>query len=157
MNSDRTHGWLTLAANLGVIVSLLLLAFEINQSTRATIAAASEGLTGHSLDFMAARLDNDIVALASFKERQGLALEGIESHQLELLQHLNFRLFESAYLQHERGFFEQTEWERYERIIAELMRDDARAQAMWARTEGGWTDEFAEEVERIRRAANSDQ
>ena len=41
MDSGKVNQWLTLLANLGVIVSILLLTFEINQSTKATVAAAS--------------------------------------------------------------------------------------------------------------------
>ena len=148
--SDRTHSWLTLAANLGVIVSILLLAYEINQSTKATIAAASEGLTEHSLEFMTARLDNEVVARATFKSRHGIDLDDFEQDQLLLLQHLNFRLFEGAFLQYRRGLYDKSEWERYERIIASLVSGDDHAIEMWDQTSGGWTTEFAAEVERIR-------
>ena len=155
MISNRTQSWLTLAANLGVIVSILLLAYEINQSTKATIAAASEGLTDHSLAFMSARLDNEVIARATFKSRNGEELDELEHDQLIMLQHLNFRLFESGFLQFRRGLYERSEWERYERIIASLMSGNRHAIEMWNQTEGGWTTEFAEEVERIRTANTS--
>lgn len=152
MISDRTQNWLTLAANLGVIISILLLAYEINQSTKATIASASEGLTEHSLAFMSARLDNEIVARATFKSRHGQELDDFENDQLVLLQHLNFRLFESAYLQFRRGLYEKSEWQRYERIIASLISEDRHAIEMWNQTSDGWTAEFIDEIERIREA-----
>ena len=44
MDSGKVNQWLALAANFGVIVSLLLLTFEINQSTKATVAAASNSV-----------------------------------------------------------------------------------------------------------------
>jgi len=44
MTTERVNTWLTLGANIGVIVSLLFLAFEINQSTKATAAAASDSV-----------------------------------------------------------------------------------------------------------------
>lgn len=44
MTTKRVNTWLSLGANLGVIVSLLFLAFEINQSTKATIAAAGDSV-----------------------------------------------------------------------------------------------------------------
>lgn len=155
MISDRTQSWLNLAANLGVIISILLLAYEINQSTKATIAAASEGLTEHSLAFMSARLDSEIVARATFKSRHGEELSDIEHDQLVMLQHLNFRLFESAFLQYRRGLYERSEWERYERIIASLLPESPQAEEMWTETAGGWTIEFFEEVERIRQTAGA--
>ncbi len=44
MITERFNTWLTLGANIGVIVTLLFLAFEINQSTKATEAAASNSV-----------------------------------------------------------------------------------------------------------------
>ena len=155
MISDRTQSWLTLAANLGVIASILLLAYEINQSTKATIAAASEGLTEHSLVFMSARLDNEVVARATYKSRHGQELDEFEDDQLVLLQHLNFRLFESAYLQFRRGLYEKSEWERYERIIAFLISENRHTIEMWNESSGDWSAEFTEEVERIRDAESA--
>jgi len=152
MDSENANTWLSLAANFGVIVSLLLLAYEINQSTQATIAAASQGLTDQSLSYFEAQLDSSIVALALHKQAQDEELTGYESHQLEILQHINFRLFENAFLQYKRGFYEEREWERYRRIIASNLANNPSAVRMWERTQGngGWTDEFAAEVESLR-------
>jgi hypothetical protein len=44
MTTGRVNTWISLGANIGVIVSILFLAFEINQSTKATTAAASDSV-----------------------------------------------------------------------------------------------------------------
>ena len=44
MDKDKLNSWLTLGANVGVIIGLLLLAYEINQATKATEAAASDSV-----------------------------------------------------------------------------------------------------------------
>ncbi len=44
MITERFNTWLNLGANIGLIVTLLFLAFEINQSTKATEAAASNSV-----------------------------------------------------------------------------------------------------------------
>ncbi len=44
MNSDDWNRWLTLGANLGVFVGLILVAYEINQSgTQLELAASGDG------------------------------------------------------------------------------------------------------------------
>ena len=70
MDKDRINRWLTLTANFGVIVSLLFLAYEINQSTKATIAAASQGLTDQSITYFEAQLDPGVISQAVYKQRQ---------------------------------------------------------------------------------------
>ena len=150
MDVDRTNRWLTLTANIGVIISLLFLAYEISQSTKATIAAASQGLTDQSITYFEAQLDPGVISQAVYKQRQGNDLSSYELHQLDLLQHLNFRLFENAFLQYKRGFYEEREWERHRRIIAQNMANNPSAIQMWERTRGGWTDEFTAEVDSLR-------
>jgi hypothetical protein len=150
VESARLNSLLTLAANVGVIVSLLFLAYEINQSTQATIASASQGLTDQSLEYFGMLIDEDAVPRAVFKQREGEELTDYESLQLDLVQQLNFRVFENAFLQYRRGFFEESEWERYRRIIRGRINDDRRAQQMWERTAGGWTKEFIAEVESLK-------
>ena len=46
MKAQKLSTWLAIGANVGVIVSILFLAFEINQSTKATVAAATESVIG---------------------------------------------------------------------------------------------------------------
>ena len=150
MDADRTNKWLTLTANVGVILSLLFLAYEINQSTKATIAAASQGLTDQSIVYFDAQLDHEVISQATYKQHQGDELSDYELHQLDLLQRLNFRVFENAFLQYKRGLYEEREWERYRRIIAGHMADNPIAIQMWERSQGGWTDEFAAEVDSLR-------
>lgn len=152
MVADRIGNWLTLAANVGVIVSLLFLAYEINQSTKATIASASQGLTDQSVMYFDAQLDREVIAQAVYKQREETELSGYELYQLGLLQRLNFRVFENAFLQYKRGFYEEREWERYRRIIAGHMADNPVAIQMWEDSRGGWTEEFEEEVESLRKA-----
>jgi hypothetical protein len=150
MDADHTNKWLTLTANVGVILSLLFLAYEINQSTKATIAAASQGLTDQSILYFDAQLDHEAISQAVYKHHQDDELSGYELHQLDLLQRMNFRVFENAFLQYKRGLYEEREWDRYRRIIAGHMADNPIAIQMWERTQGSWTDEFAAEVESLR-------
>ena len=44
MNSKKLGEWLGITANLGVILGIAILAFEINQSTKATAAAVSDSV-----------------------------------------------------------------------------------------------------------------
>lgn len=148
---ERLDRWLNVIANLGVVAGLVFLAVQINQNTRATIAAASESVTNQSLEFFSMGIDNQVLARALYKQSIGEDLSDFEQHQVWWHQYFNFRVFESAYLQYRRGFYEQAEWERYRRIIRNRLTEDPFAKQMWEESSGKWTSEFSEEVNGLNR------
>ena len=147
---DKLSKWLNLLASLGVIAGLVFLAIEINQNTQATIAAASQELTNQSLEFFSLGMDNQVISRAQHKQSVGEQLDAFEQSQLRLHQYFNFRVFENAFLQYRRGFYDQSEWEKYRRIIYRRLSSDHFAKQMWEDSEGDWTVEFATEVNSIR-------
>ena len=152
MEMDRLNRWLILGANLGVVVGLVFLAIELNQNTKATIAAASEEATKQSLDYFALGMDNQVIARARYKHSVGDELSAFEKNQLWWHQYYNFRIFENIFLQYRRGYYEENEWIRYEKIIHFRLTTDPFAQQMWEDRAFSWTKEFKEEGNRIRGA-----
>ncbi len=150
MDSDTASRWLTLVANLGVLAGLVFVAIELNQNTKATVSTASEQITNQSLDYFALGMDYQVIALARYKQSIGDELSGFEQNQLRSHQYYNFRGFENVYLQYQRGYLEQSEWDRYQRIIKFRLTTDESAKKMWEETQPRWTDEFRAEVERLR-------
>jgi uncharacterized protein YraI len=150
MDTDKANKWLSLIANLGVLAGLVFVAIELNQNTKATVSSASEQITNQSLDYFALGMDNQVIALARYKQSIGDELSGFERDQLWWHQYYNFRGFENVYLQYKRGYVEQTEWDRYRRIINFRLTTDEIALKMWEDTQPRWTDEFTDEVERLR-------
>ncbi len=150
MDAEKVNRWLTLVANLGVLAGLIFVAIELNQNTKATVASASEQITNQSLDYFALGMDNQVIALARYKQSIGDELSGFEQNQLWWHQFHNFRGFENVYLQYQRGYLEQSEWDRYQRIIKFRLTTDESAKKMWEETQPRWTDEFRAEVERLR-------
>ena len=147
---DRLNQWLNLLTSLGVIAGLVFLAIEINQSTQVTIAAASQELTNQSLEYFSLGMDNQVISRAQHKQSVGEELDAFEQSQLWLHQYFNFRVFENAFLQYRRGFYDQSEWEKYRRIIYRRLSKDIFAKKMWEESDGDWTHEFAAEVNSIR-------
>jgi hypothetical protein len=147
---DKLNRWLNLFASLGVVAGLVFLAIELRQNTQVTIGAASEGLTNQSLEFFSMGMDNQVIARAIHKQEAGEELDGFEMSQLRRLQYFNFRVFENAYLQYRRGFFDEGEWDRYRKIIAYRLSNDPFAVQMWEDSESRWTTEFQMEVDEIR-------
>ena len=149
MKNKRLNQWLTLGANLGVVAGLIFLGIEINQNTRATIAAASEEITSQSLSYFALGMDNQVIARALYKKSVGEQLDGFEQDQLWRHQYYNFRGFQNLFMQYRRGYLEEEEWSMYRLIIASRLARDPNARRMWEETAGGWIPYFQAEVDSI--------
>ena len=149
MNTSKLANISEIVSSIAIVLTLIYLTIELNQNTRVTIAAASQETTKQSLDFFSLGIDNEILARALHKQSTGEELGGLEQHQIWRQQYFNFRVFENAYLQYHRGFYDETEWDRYRRIITRRLTKDPIAKQMWEESAGDWTIEFSNEVNGI--------
>jgi len=153
---EKMNRWLTLFANLGVVAGLIILAIELNQNTQATITSASSEITNQALEYLSLGLENETIAIALHKLEIGEDLNTYEQGQLRRYHFYNFRIFENAYMQFQRGYFDQSEWTKYRRIIAVRLASDEIAKRMWKSSKGFWTAEFEDEVRNIVQMENVD-
>ena len=148
---------------IAVVATLLYLALQVRQNsqtlqqnTRATEAAIRQAFATQDQEFLSCALDSAVLAQAVSKgdpllrsnESQD-ALSPVERTQLVGRQHVNFRVFEHAHSQFRKGILDQSEWERYRRIVRYLMHDDEHAQEMWSRFSALFDTEFVAEVEEV--------
>lgn len=63
MNLDKLNDWLSLLANLGVLVGLVFLILEVNQANRIAVYSAESTRSSQFLDMNATRIENpEIIA-----------------------------------------------------------------------------------------------
>ncbi len=63
MNLDKLNQWLTLAANLGVLIGLMFLVVELNQANRIAVYTAESTRRSQFLDINTSRIENpEIIA-----------------------------------------------------------------------------------------------
>ena len=122
MDADRTNKWLTLTANVGVIVGLIFLALEIRQNTEVARSAVDLEITALGTDFHMRVAENPALARAYYI---GLSdpdsLTEDERMQLHYLIPSVFLLMEGAHKQYIRGFLPEEGWKPYEGLISYLL------------------------------------
>lgn len=145
-----------LVGAIASIVLLVYIAIQIRQNsrtlehnTRATEAATRQAFTSQDQAYLSSSIDPTVLAVAVDKLERGEALSSLERSQLIARQHVNFRVFESAFSQFTRGVLEEGEWDRYRKIIAFLMRDDEPTRGMWVGLRDFFVPDFVAEVERL--------
>lgn len=169
MNQDKINGWLTLVANIGVLIGLGLLVFEINQSNSLALAqieqTRSESLLQWRREWVTdnyiaplltradALLPEDEFGQMSALDRQQATtemleeLDPVERTRMSLFIGASYWDFENLYFQYKRGLVSESYWN--ERIAAAIVWDAPQ----WKAINGGellfGRQEFNDEVERI--------
>jgi len=142
--------WASIAEIIGavaIVLSLIYVAYELRENTRALQATSRQALGDQDLAFFQTLLDPSILAGAYDKKRRGEDLSDLEISQLQERQHLNFRIFEHAYSLYRMDALEDREWERYERVVSINICTNEIAKGMWPRYEKGFDPEFREVVD----------
>ena len=137
-----------IAGAVAIVVSLIYVGFELRENTRAVEAQTRQAFAAQDLAFFESALDRTVVARAMAKHQSGKKLSELEQSQLETRQNLNFRIFEHAYYQYQKGTLEQSEWDRYAQIIKMLCTHQP-AQSMWGKDKESYKSNFRQVVDEI--------
>lgn len=157
MSKQKLQDWASIAdivSGIAVILSLIYVGYELRQNTLAMEANSRQEFAHQDLTYLATALDSSVVARAIVKVEAGQKLTALEKSQLINRQHMNFRVFENAYYQLQKGTLETSEWTRYRQIIQRLICDWEPAQAMWSQFRTGFVPEFQEIVDEVHATCN---
>ncbi len=124
MKIESVNRWLTLGANIGVVIGIAFLIVEINQNTIATRIAARNSATQGHIEYMGHMLDSSILASAAAKTWANHELIHLETTQLVIFHELRWRHYEAVFYLHQNGVISDQEWTGYESGIAQLFQDD---------------------------------
>ena len=105
---DKLNQWLTLIANLGVLIGIVFLAYEIRQNTDALHAQTREAvLAATQTELQAVREDPNLV-LSIIKEEPLSVVEQIKLYTW-LVSALRVREF--SWLQRQNGTIDEAQWQ----------------------------------------------
>ena len=155
MNADSVNRWLTLGANLGVVIGLILLFVELNQNSSLVKAQIHQARSDNYESFMLDIADTEffLPAYEKFSAAGGpadvSALEVLDSTERERIRrYYQGRLggYDNLYFQYQEGYIDE---EFYNSRIAPSIR---RLFPIWLELgllDTGATSEFLEEAQRI--------
>ena len=131
-----------------IIVSLVFLGIEANQSNQLAKATIRQALNETDMEIYRVQMDEEIIPHALYKNDNNLPLNDYEQYNVNLYNVYNFRDFDNSFYQYRIGLFEQSDWLAYRRIIKSLLRDPTVLK-MWDNQSHVFSKEFKLEVELI--------
>ncbi len=103
MNTNTVNRWLTLGANIGVVIGIIFLAFELQQNNELLQSQASVTYVELRRDSLHFLTQNDELLKTILKAREGADLSQLETLRLESFYRSVLVNWEWEYEQYEEG------------------------------------------------------
>ena len=143
MKVQLLNNWLTFAANVGVIIGIVVLVVEINQNTRVAEVEAYQTLIGQVMDINNQSINNpDLRALLAKQLSGNEPNSGDERVLATIFLANNIRHGDMAYYQYERGLIDK---ERLDSILGVMYNNitmSKHAMSVWDSLSPNFTPEY---------------
>ena len=141
METDRLTRWMTLGANFGVLVGLLLLVGEIRQTNSIAKAEAANALTQNYLMFM--QMHRDPRQIAAFHRSDG-EWEQMNFEERFLIGSTGgafLKILETAYYQHKFGVYENDQFASDVALLDSGL-EQSWVRRIWQQSADSYSEEF---------------
>lgn len=142
MNADKLNSWLTLGANIGVVIGLGLLIYEINQNTKMMQAQINQQRTDTAMSEQQAVYNSDYVPAIDVKISNG---EQLSDEELIRYEHV-FRAFnrnmDNQLWQYNNGYLGENIPYSIRRAVRLVIAGNEHGVAAWDKTKQTFTSEY---------------
>ena len=144
---------ISVLANVGVLIGILLLVYELNQNRVVAEAQTRAAITQVIIDLTVMVSQTEMGMVISEKRLNDEALTPREKIWQRGTSRAQFRHWENVYFQYNIGLFSDQELETYRTYWRTVTRCRPRQQEFWADTKLQFNPKFREEMDSIFREA----
>jgi len=140
---DRLNRWLTLVANLGVLVGIFLVFVELGQNREAIQAQTRHELAVQLVDLLSQVAGDPELAAALNAAGAGAEMDPVETTQFQHRVLSMFRYFENVHYQYRQGLYDPDEFgAQLEAWRSSGYAQMPAAQALWCDSRAFFSPEF---------------
>ena len=149
MNYDKLSRWVAVIANLGVLLGLFVVVFELQQNRLATEAQTRSDVSNASYDSTLRWAESPEIVTVITKLSSGEQLTAEEQIILTFVRVSEARRWENTYYQYERGLFEESEFEALSQIWRRRMNGPMYEDYWTPFNKSGYSRNFIEYIETL--------
>lgn len=149
MDSDRVNRWLTLAANIGVMVGIVLLIIELDQNRDMMRAQIRHELAVGIVDLLQTPANNEQLSDILFRAKSGEELTPREAFQFELRTNALFRYWEDVHYQYRVGLYDEIEFAKQRDAWKASLAGSLLAVNYWCKVRSLYSPEFSSEMDSL--------
>ena len=152
MKSERVSLWLSLLANVGLLVGLILLIVELRHNTLATQAVLHQGINDYGRDHIELLLsdENEKLAEIVFRgESDPDSLSEIEFQKFILFTAWRMGAWEMTFLHYDEGLVAERNWKLFDAWYSSLLQRGPGYRRWWESTRHGYDGAFQDHVDGV--------
>ena len=120
MDTDKLNKWLSLSANIGVLIGIVFLAVEIRQNSEAQIRSTTQAAVGNYIGSLERFVDNADLACLYIKGAQGYrSLNGAERLRFSAFYMSFYYQLQEMLRMAEEGSIDADTWEGFQGLLKE--------------------------------------
>ena len=147
MNGQNLTQWLTLAANGGVLVGLVLVLLQLQQNRDLMRARVRHDLAQGIVELLAAVASNPQLAGVLRRGALGEPLTADERFQFEFRTNALFRYWEDVHYQYRHGLYDQVEYASQKAAFKATLASNVGLVAYWRQVRPLYSPRFAAELD----------
>jgi hypothetical protein len=137
---------ITLLANLGVLVGVFLLIYELSQNRNMMRAQIRNEISRTVIDLAGAWADEEMVELIA-RSRRGDSLTDTQEGRLQFFSNSLLRMYENIHYQYREGMFAEDEYTAVSNTIRRRLNTDPHLRNHFCDTKDGLSPAFVEAIE----------
>ena len=149
MRSDQVAKWVALGANLGVLIGLVLLIFELSQTRKMMKAQVRHELAMGIVDILQVPASNQELARALVRANAGEELTPLEMYQVRMRTNALFRYWEDVHYQYRIGLYDDAEFERQREAWRASFTRSALQKTYWCEVKSHYSESFSAEIDAL--------
>ena len=148
MNSDHLNKWLTLGANIGVLIGIIILIAEFRQNYEITRAQTRTELTQSLLDLLALSASNKELAEIIVRDNRGEDLTDAEKYMLANRNESVISYWQNVHYQGRIGMYDEVEFSKHIQMMGRVLNDSPGLVRYWCKDRDNYPDVFADDINR---------
>ena len=149
MGPDKLNRWLTLGANVGVLIGLLLLVVELRQNQEMMRAQTRHDLSMGIIEVLLSPANNEQLSNVMYRANIGGELTPEEQFQYILRTNALFRYWENVHYQYRVGLYDEIEFAKQRDAWEASLVYSIGMRTYWCNVRTLYSPEFMAEVDAI--------
>jgi hypothetical protein len=147
MDADRLARWLTLGANIAVLVGIILLVLELSQNRDMMRAQTRHELSMGIIDLLQVPAGNEQLASILYRAGAGEELTPEELFLFRLRTNALFRYWEDVHYQYRIGLYDEVEFARQKNAWRASLASSPLGQDYWCEVRMLYSPDFMAEMD----------